>query len=104
MSDDRHVVARSPPERASISRLLFHICHNCSFRDRTEGQHVPNVEACLLASVDELTSVHALIGDEGFCVKLKTVGIAEDDLRERSAAARIVDDVSDYTSYVAMSF
>ena len=55
-----------------------------SFRGICEGEDVADGERGVLAGVDELASVHALVGDEGLGVKLVAVGVAEDDAGERS--------------------
>jgi hypothetical protein len=50
-----------------------------------------------------LTSVHALVGDESLGAVLESVGVAEDDLSERSTTSGIVNNLLDYTTDVAMS-
>lgn len=50
-----------------------------------------------------MTSVHALIGDEGLGDLLELVGGSEDNTGEGSTTTRVVDDLLDYTSNVSMA-
>merc|ERR1719336_3518368 len=69
----------------------------------SKGKNVSNLEISLLASVDELASVHALRGNEGLRLQLVTVWVTECDLGKGSTTARVVDDVLDDTLNVAMT-
>ena len=64
MSDDRNIVARRPSERTSVSSLLLDVGDHGTFRERTQWQDVSNSQSCVLAGVDELTRVHALVCDK----------------------------------------
>lgn len=57
----------------------------------------------LLAAVHELTSVHALSGDEKLLVNAVLVGVLELHNGKRGTPARIVDDVIDDTLDVALA-
>jgi hypothetical protein len=92
------------PKSTTVSNLLFNVRNNGTFWDGAQRQDVANCQACVLAGVDELTSVHALVGDEGLGVELESVRVTEDDFGERSTTARIVDYILHNPSNIAMSF
>ena len=64
VSDDRHVVARRPAKRTTVTNLLLHVADHSSLGNGAQRQNVADVERSVLAGVDELASVHALVGDE----------------------------------------
>jgi hypothetical protein len=103
VTDDRNVVARSSAQRTSIANLLFDIGDDGTFGNDANGKDVANSQVRVLAGVDELTSVHALIGNECLCPILEFVWASEDDFCEGCATAGIVNDLLDYASDVAMS-
>lgn len=103
MANDGHVVAGRPAQRTTVTLLLLHVADNSSFWDGAEREHVADVQRGILAGVDELASVHALVGDEGLGVKLVPVRVAERHLCERCSTARVVDDVLDDTTDVSMA-
>ena len=79
VSNDSDIVAAGPAQCTTITLLLLHIRHHGSFWHDTEWEHIADGERSVLASVDKLPGVHALVGDEGLGVELEAVGIAEDD-------------------------
>jgi len=103
VSDDRNVVARRAAQSASVTGLLFHIRHDGTFGDGAEGQDVSDGQSGVLACVDELAGVHALVGDEGLGDVLEFVRAAEGDSGERCPSAGVVDYVFDDAAHVAMS-
>ena len=103
VADDGDVVAGGTAERTTVAGLLFDVGDDGTLRDGAEGQDVADGQGGLLAGVDELAGVHALIGDEGLLVLLELVGVAEDDLGEGRTTAGVVDDVLDYAPYVTVS-
>ena len=104
VADDGHVVARCPAQRASVANLLLHVGDYGTFWNRAEWEYIADGERSVLAGVDELAGVHALICDEGFGVQLVSVWIAELDFGEWCATAWVMDDVLDHTADVAMAF
>ena len=98
MANNGNVVARCASKSSTVTNLLFHVCDNSSFRDGAKREDVSDCEVGVLAGVDELTSVHALVRDEGLGVKLESVGIAEDNLCERGSSTGIVDDCNNAIS------
>jgi hypothetical protein len=92
MANNGNIVTRCASKSSTVTNLLLHVCDNSSFRDGAKREDVSDCEVGVLAGVDELTSVHALVRDEGLGVKLESVGIAEDNLCERGSSAGIVDD------------
>ena len=92
MADNGNIVARRSSKSSTVTNFFLDVRDDSSFRDGAEREDISDRKVGVLAGVDELTSVHALVRDEGFGVKLESVGIAEDNLCERSSSARIVDD------------
>lgn len=103
VSDNSHVVSGGPAEGTSVANLLLHVADNGTFWDGSEGKDVSDGERGVLAGVDELAGVHALVGDEGLGVELVSVWVAENDLGEWCAAAGIVDNVLYNTTNVSMA-
>lgn len=103
VANDGDVVSRRSSKRASVANLLLHVGHDSTLRNGAEWEDVADGERGVLAGVDELTSVHALVGDEGLGVQLVSVWVAEDDLGERGATACIVDNLLHDTADVAMA-
>src|SRR6187402_3034735 len=86
VTNDGNIVARCASKSSTVASLLLHVRDDSSFRDRTEREDVANGQIGVLARVDELTSVHALVCDEGLGMELESVWIAENDLRKRSSS------------------
>lgn len=103
VADDGHVVAGGATKSTTVTSLLFDVGDDGTFRDGAEGENVADGEGGVLAGVDELAGVHALVGDEGLGDILVLVGAAEGDLGERSTTAGIVDDLLHDAANVAMS-
>lgn len=80
VADDGDVVARGTAQSATVTNLLLDVRDDGTFGHRAEGQNVANSQVGVLASVDELASVHALVGNEGLGVVLESVGVTENDL------------------------
>lgn len=57
----------------------------------------------LLSGVDELSSVHALSGNEGLLVRFVLVGVAEHNLGEGGTTSGVVDDLTNHTTEVSRS-
>ena len=103
VANDGNVVARGTAERTTVANLLLDVGDDSSLRDGAEGENVADGERGVLAGVDELAGVHALVGDEGLGVKLVAVGVAEDDLGQRRTTAGVVDDLLHDTTDVTMT-
>ena len=103
VADDGHVVAAGTAERTPVTNLLLDVADDGTFRNGAEGEDVADGERGVLAGVDELAGVHALVGDEGLGVELVSVRVTEDDLRERGATAGIVHNLLHDTADVAVS-
>ena len=103
VADDGDVVAGGAAESAAVAGLLLDVGDDGTLGDGAEGEDVADGQGGLLAGVDELAGVHALIGDEGLLVLLELVGVAEDDLGEGRTTAGVVDDVLDHAPYVTVS-
>jgi len=103
VADDGNVVARSAAESATVANLLLNVAADGTFGDGAEREDVAHSQTGVLASVDELTSVHALVGDEGLGDLLEAVWMAERDLGQRRTTSSVVDDLLHHTSDVSMS-
>lgn len=86
------VVARSPAKRTTISHLLLDVADNGTLGHGSKRKDISNSQTCVLSGVDELTGVHAFVGDEGLLMKLESVGVTEDNVGERCTTAGVVND------------
>lgn len=103
MANEGNVVTGGTTESASVTDLLLDVGDDGTLRNRTQRQDVSDGESGPLSGIDELTGVHALVGDEGLGDILEAVRVAEGDLCERSTTARVVDDLSHNAANVSMS-
>lgn len=103
MADDSNVVTGGATKAATVAHLLLDVGDDGTLRDGAEGEDVADGEGGVLAGVDELAGVHALVGDEGLGVDLVAVGVAEDDLGQRRTTAGVVDDLLHDTADVTMA-
>ena len=84
VADDGDVVAGGAAQSATVTDLLLNVGDDGTLRHLTKRQDVADSQSGLLAGVDELAGVHALVGDEGLGDLLELVGVTEDDLSEGS--------------------
>jgi hypothetical protein len=103
VANDNNVVARGTAKSTTVTNLLLDVGQNGTFRNRAERENVTDVQGSLLTSVDELTSVDALVSNEGLLTLLVLVGVTENDLGKGSTTARVVDDLLDNTTNVTVS-
>jgi len=89
VADNGNIVARCASKSSTVTDLLLHVRDNSSFWDGAEGEDVSDGQVRVLAGIDELTSVHALIRNEGLGVKLKSVWVTEDNLCERGSSSGV---------------
>ncbi len=75
------------------SHPVLEVANNCTLRQLSNRQNVADGELSLLASVDELSSVHTLSRDEKLLVKLEVVGRPELDDRKGGTPTGVVDDL-----------
>ena len=95
VADHDGVVPRGPGEDTTVTDVVLDVADDGTLGDPAERQDVADGERGAAAAVDELARVHALGGDEELLLVLVPEGVAEGDLGERRAAARVVDDVGD---------
>jgi len=95
---------RASGELSLITRLVFDVTDGSTFGDLVNGKDVTGGEGSLVTSVDELTSVHSFNGEEVVVLKSVLIRVSEDDLSEGSSTTGIVDDLSDDTFNVTISF
>lgn len=103
VADDGDVVSGGTAQSATVTNLLLDVGNDGTLGHGAERQDVTDGQGGVLSGVDELASVHALVGDEGVGGQLELVGVAEDDLGQRSATAGVVDDLLDDTTNVSVS-
>lgn len=103
MSDNGNVVSGSATERSAVTDLLLDVGDDGTFWDGSEWENVSDGESGVLSGVDELSSVHALVGDEGLGVHSESVWATECNLCERSSTSWVVDDVLHDTANVTVS-
>lgn len=82
MADNGDVVAGGSGESSSVANSLLDVGDDGTLGHLTDGEDVADGQGCLLSGVDELTSVHALVGDESLGGRTELVGVSEDDLGE----------------------
>jgi hypothetical protein len=104
VANDNDIVPRGTAEGTTVADFFFDVGDDCAFGHDAEGENIADSQVCFFAGIDELASVHALVGDKCFGAVLVAVGIAEDNFGERGTTAGIVDDFLDDASKVAMSF
>jgi len=104
VSNNGNVIATGSSKCTTVADLLLDVGYNGTFGDGAQWQNVADGQRSILASVDELASVHAFIGDEGLGAELVAVRVSESNLCERCATAWVVNYVLDNASDVAMSF
>ena len=103
VADDGDVVAGSTAERTTVANLLLDVGDDGTLGNGREGKDVSDGESGVLAGVDELASVHALVGDESLGVQLVAVGVAELNAGEGSTTTGVVDDILHDTADVTMA-
>lgn len=103
LTDDGNVVTGGTAKSTTVTRLLFDVGNDGTLRNGGQGEDVANGQGGVLSGIDELTSVHALVGNEGLGDLLELVRVTELDLGERSTTARVVDDLLHDTADVSMS-
>lgn len=103
VSDDGNVVSGGTSESTTVTDLLLDVGDDGSLWNLADWKNVADGQGGVLSGVDELASVHALVGDESLGVKLESVWVTENDLGERSTTSWVVDDVLDNTADVSMA-
>jgi len=103
VSDNGNVVARGSSKRTTVTHLLLDVGDNGTLWAGAERKDVSDVQAGVLSSVDELTGVHSLVGDEGLGVSLVSVWVAELDAGEWRTTTWVVDDLLHDSTEVSMA-
>lgn len=103
VANDGHVVAGGTAQSTTVTGLLLDVGHDGTLGHGGQGQDVADGQGSVLAGVDELAGVHALVGDEGLGDHLELVGVTELDLGEGSTTTGVVDDLLHDTAGVAMT-
>lgn len=87
VADDGDVATRSAAKSTTVTDLGLDVGNNGTLGHLTDGQDVADGQSSLLSGVDELSSVHALVGDESLGGLLVLVGVAERDTGKGSTSA-----------------
>lgn len=103
VADNGNVVAGGPREPTPVTNLLLDVRDDGTLGHAAERKDVSDGKSGVLSGVDELTSVHSLVGNEGLGVELELVGITENNLGERRTTTGVVDDLLYEAPDVAMS-
>ena len=77
VANDGDVATRGTAEGTTVTDLGLDVGNDGTLGHLTDGQDVADGQGSLLAGVDELAGVHALVGDEGLGNLLVLVGVAE---------------------------
>jgi hypothetical protein len=103
VANNGDIVSGSTSKSTTIANLLLDVGDDGTFWDLTDWEDVSDGEGSVLSGVDELASVHSLVGDESLGVELESIRVAELNLGERSTTSWVVDDVLYDAANVAMS-
>jgi len=103
MTDDCDVVTGGTSKSTSVSDLLFDVGHDSTFGHGSQWKDVTDGQRGLLSSVDELSSVHSLVGDESLMVDSELVGVTESNTGKWGTSSGVVDDVLDNTADVTVT-
>ncbi|KAL8159875.1 hypothetical protein V2J09_001412 [Rumex salicifolius] len=79
VADYDSVISRSPSKDTTVTNMMLDIANNSSFRDRSQRQDISDHKIRLLTTVDELSGVHSLGGDEELLLVLVAEGMTEGD-------------------------
>jgi len=104
VTDDDSRGTRASGELTLITRLVFDVTDGSTFGDLVDGKDVTGGQRSFSTGVDELTSVHTFDSEEMVVLKSVLIRVSEDDLSKGSTTAGIVDDLSDNTLNVTISF
>jgi hypothetical protein len=103
VADNGDVVAGGTAERTAVTDLLLDVGDDGTLGNGGQGKNVADGESGVLAGIDELSGVHALVGNEGLGDLLELVGAVENDPGKRSTTTGVVDDLLHDTADVAMT-
>jgi hypothetical protein len=103
VTDNSGVVSRTTSECSTITKFGFNIANNGTFREGDKRQDISYCELGLLSTVNKLSSVHSLSGNEKFLLVLVFVGMSEKDSSKRCSTSWIMDNLFDDTLDVSMS-
>ena len=103
VTNDGNVVSGCTSKSTTVTDLLLNVGDDGTLWNLADWENVADGKGGVLSGVDELSSVHALVGDEGLGVKLEAVWVAENNLGERSTTSWVVDNVLHDTTDVSMT-
>jgi hypothetical protein len=103
VSNNGNVVSGSASKSTTVTDLLLNVGDDGTLGDGADWENVSDGQSSVLAGVDELAGVHALVGDEGLGLELESVWVAENDLGKRRTTSGVVDDVLDNAANVSVT-
>jgi len=104
MGHNGRITTRCTGQLSTVTTLLFDVADDCSLGHDSNWKDVSDLEGSLLATVHELSGVHAFGGDEEFLPQLELIRISEDDDSKWSTSARIMDDLLHDSFDVTITF
>jgi len=104
MTNDDSGGTRASSKLALITGMVFNVTNGSTFRDFVDGEDVTSGQRSFGTGIDELTGVHAFYGNEVRVSKSVLIYISEDDFSEGSTTTGIMEDLSDDTLDVTISF
>jgi len=104
VTNDDSTGTGSSSKLSLITWGIFDIADSSTFRDLVDGEDVTGGQRSFVSSIDELTGVHSFNSQEVASSESVLIRVSEDDLGEGSTTTRIVEDFSDDTLDVTISF
>jgi len=95
VTDDDGRGAGGTGETSTVTDLGLNVGDDGAFWHLVHGHHIADSEGGFVTSVDELSGVHALDGDEVLSALLVLVLISENHFSKGSTTSRVVHDVLD---------
>jgi hypothetical protein len=89
---------------SSVSRVQFNVANCSTFRDLADRKDISDCQMGFGTGVDVLSSVHTFSSKEIFSVVFVSVWISEFNFNEWGTSTRVVDDASDDTLKISISF
>jgi len=104
VGDNGGVVSGRSGEFAAVSQFFLELTHDGTLRHGTDRHDVSDSQRRFLSTVDKLSSVHTLDGDERFLSLLEFIGISELNDSQGRSSSGVVNDILDDSLDVSMTF
>jgi len=103
VTNNSDIVTGSAAQSTTVADLLLDVGDDGTLRHGAERKDVADRQSSVLASIDKLAGVHALISNEGLGLLLELVWTVEHHTGEGSTTAGVVDDLSDDATDVSVA-